>query len=264
MALSGIGGDELFAGYENFKRFKELQGKWWLKVSPNFLLKAGAQILKTKKSISNYKIAELLNFNSHDLQHAYPLSRSVFTNQELSQIVLENNSLETISKLSASIKLPESKTLSAITCLEFKTYLQNTLLRDTDQMSMAVALEVREPFLDYQLTEFVLSIADDKKYPLTPKKLLVDSVGDLLPTEIVNRPKMGFTLPWKEWLKNELKQFSESNIIALDKKQILKPNAASKLWERFLSNDPLVSWSRVWHLIVLNHWIDTNKIDLNE
>lgn len=263
MALSGIGGDELFAGYPNFKRLKELQEKWWLKVSPNLLLKGGGYFLKTAKpNIANYKIAEILSLNSHDLPHTYPLSRSIFTKNELNYLVKDNNSLDTISKITELIKLPESKTLSAITCLELKTYLQNTLLRDTDQMSMAVALEVREPLLDYQLTEFVLSINDEMKFPISPKKLLVDSVGDLLPREIIDRPKMGFTFPWKDWLKHELKEFSEKNIVALDKKGILKPGVASLLWSRFLNNDPLVTWSRVWHLIVLNNWIDTNNIEL--
>lgn len=263
MALSGIGGDELFAGYQNFKRLKELENKWWLKMSPNFVLKSGAYLIKTKKkTIANYKIAEILNLSTHNLSSTYPLSRSVFTNSELNHLVKENNAFDTISKIATSFKLPENKRLSAISCLEQKTYLLNTLLRDTDQMSMAVALEVREPFLDYQLAEFVLSVDDEMKYPSTPKKLLVDSIGNLLPHEIVDRPKMGFTFPWKNWLKNELKQFGELNILALDKKQLLKPNAAHNLWERFLKNDPLVTWSRVWHLIVLNHWIDTNQIEI--
>lgn len=264
MALSGIGGDELFAGYENFKRLKELQNKWWLKASPSFMLKAGGTLLKKKqRSISTYKIAEILSLPDHELKTTYPLSRSVFTNKELNSLVKQNNSLNSISKIAADIKLHENKTLSAISCMEMKTYLQNVLLRDTDQMSMAVALEVREPFLDHPLTEFVLSVNDEFKYPSTPKKLLVDSVGDLLPNEIVNRPKMGFTLPWKSWLKNDLKSFCEDNIQKLEAKQLLKANAASDLWARFLKDDPLVSWSRVWHLIVLNHWIDANKVEIN-
>jgi len=264
MALSGIGGDELFAGYENFKRLKELQSKWWLKASPGFMLKAGGSLLKKKqRSISNHKIAEILGLPNHELKTTYPLSRSVFTNKELNNLVKQNNSLNSISNIAADIKLHENKTLSAISCIEMKTYLQNVLLRDTDQMSMAVALEVREPFLDYPLTEFVLSVNDEFKYPSTPKKLLVDSVGDLLPNEIVNRPKMGFTLPWKNWLKHDLKSFCEDNIQKLETKQLLKANAASDLWVRFLNDDPLVSWSRIWHLIVLNHWIDTNKVEIN-
>lgn len=264
MALSGIGGDELFAGYANFTRLKQLQNKWWLKASPGFALKAVAALYKLKnRSISGNKISEILQLPSHDLSHTYPLSRSVFTQAELNNLVQQNNSLFQIQKIISNFKFNDQKILSAISCLEYRTYLQNVLLRDTDQMSMAVALEVREPFLDHPLIEFVLSIKDDQKNPITPKKLLVDSVGDLLPNEIVNRPKMGFTLPWQHWLKNELKSFCEANIQQLDSKQILKPNAAGLLWNRFLKNDPLITWSRVWHLIVLNYWIDHNKIDLN-
>lgn len=264
MALSGIGGDELFAGYQNFKRLKELQEKWWLKVMPGVALKLGGTLVKSrKKSVSTEKIAEILRLNDHSLKSIYPLSRSVFTNIELNKIVKVNLARTTIEGIAGSINVNEKKILSAISCMEIKTYLQNVLLRDTDQMSMAVALEVREPFLDHKLTEFVLGINDEQKYPSSPKKLLVDSVGDILPKEVVNRPKMGFTLPWQHWLKNELRGFCESNIKKLDQKQLLKPGAAANLWDRFLSNDPLVTWSRVWHLIVLNDWIDKNDLELN-
>jgi asparagine synthase (glutamine-hydrolysing) len=264
MALSGIGGDELFAGYENFKRLKELQEKWWLKVMPGVALKIGGTIIKNKKrSIGNQKISEILNLNNHELKNIYPLSRSVFTKKELETIVKQNSSAQTISSITSAIKVNDKKILSAISCMEIRTYLQNVLLRDADQMSMAVALEVREPFLDHNLVEFVLGINDDQKYPTSPKKLLVDSLGDLLPSEVVNRPKMGFTLPWQHWLKNELKGFCENNISKLDEKGILKPNAAKNLWDRFLKDDPLVTWSRVWHLVVLNDWIDKNTIDIN-
>ncbi|MBK7818576.1 MAG: asparagine synthase [Sphingobacteriaceae bacterium] len=264
MALSGIGGDELFAGYENFKRLKELQEKWLLKVMPGLALKIGGSLIKKKKrSIGNEKIAEILNLDNHALKNIYPLSRSVFTNKELNTLVKQNNASQTVAAIASAIKIDDKKILSAISCMEIKTYLQNVLLRDTDQMSMAVALEVREPFLDHHLVEFAIGINDEQKYPSTPKKLLVDSMGDLLPSEIVNRPKMGFTLPWQHWLKNELKSFCENNITKLEAKEILKPNAAKNLWGRFLNDDPLVTWSRVWHLVVLNDWIDKNTIDIN-
>jgi asparagine synthetase B (glutamine-hydrolysing) len=64
------------------------------------------------------------------------------------------------------------------------------LLRDSDQMSMAHALEVREPFLDHDLIEWVLAVSDVEKYPHFPKQLLVEAMGDLLPPEIVHRPKI--------------------------------------------------------------------------
>jgi asparagine synthase (glutamine-hydrolysing) len=139
--------------------------------------------------------------------------------------------------------------------------MQNILLRDTDQMSMAVALEVRVPFLDYKLLEFVLSVKDEFKYPSTPKKLLIDSLGDLLPDEVVNRPKMGFTLPWKNWMKNELKSFCEENIKSLSKRDFVNEQAILNLWEQFLKDDARVSWSRVWHLIVLENWLNKNNIN---
>ncbi len=262
MALSGIGGDELFAGYENFKRLKSLQSKWYLKASPGFALKAGGFLLKTgKKSISASKIAEILALPEHDILNTYPLSRSVFTNKELDSLIPNNKAYTHLQHLIQQSKLKEDKTLSAITCMEMRTYLQNVLLRDTDQMSMAVALEVREPFLDHQLAEFVLSVNDTYKFPSTPKKLLVDSVGELLPPEIVNRPKMGFTLPWQHWLKHELKEFCEQQIQSLEQKKILNAGSVTQLWNRFLREDPLVTWSRIWHLVVLNHWLDLNNIN---
>ena len=130
-------------------------------------------------------------------------------------------------------------------------------------MSMAVALEVREPFLDYQLVEFVLSIKDEFKYPHSPKKLLTDSLGDLLPKEIIDRPKMGFTLPWKSWLKSDLKKFCETNLMEFAQFEFCNTKEIENLWKRFLANDESVSWSRIWHLVVLNSWIKQNNITID-
>ena len=80
--------------------------------------------------------------------------------------------------------------LSRITVAEFSTYMTNVLLRDSDQMSMANALEIRVPFLDHELIEYVLGIPDMIKQPITPKKLLVDSFDDLIPESIYKRKKM--------------------------------------------------------------------------
>ena len=151
--------------------------------------------------------------------------------------------------------------LSQVSLAELSTYLQNVLLRDTDQMSMAHALEVRVPFLDHELVEFVLGVNDLHKFPHTPKQLLVDSLGDLLPREIVDRPKMGFTLPWAQWLKNELRSFCEVRLTKLGQRREFDEAGVHQLWQRFLTGDKRVTWSRVWYLVVLADWIERNGIE---
>jgi len=261
MALSGIGGDELFAGYDVFKRMVELEKKSWLNAVPQFArIAAGYAIKKQRGTVSGNKIHELLSQEKINFASAYPLNRSLFTQKELGRLIRNENPFGTIGTIISETPQIENHLLSAVSIAEISTYLQNTLLRDADQMSMAVALEVREPFLDYKLIEFVLSVSDEHKYPHSPKKLLVDSLSDLLPDEIVNRPKMGFTLPWKHWLKNELKTFCEKNIKSLEDKKLFSPGGIKSLWDCYLNGDVTVTWSRVWHLVVLNNWIETNKI----
>jgi asparagine synthase (glutamine-hydrolysing) len=261
MALSGIGGDELFAGYDVFRRMAELQKKSWINAVPGFAKKAAAfAIRQQKRSVSGNKIAELLSQPKIYFNSAYPLNRSLFTRKELQGLLQNPRPFEHLEKIMSGVPQIEDHLLSAVSVAEINTYLQNTLLRDADQMSMAVALEVREPFLDYRLIDFVLGVNDEFKFPHTPKKLLTDSLKDLLPPEIINRPKMGFTLPWQYWLKNELKSFCEKNLKEFAQYDFCNKNEVENLWLRFLSNDKTVTWSRIWHLVVLNNWLKENNI----
>ena len=148
-----------------------------------------------------------------------------------------------------------------ISCAEINTYMQNVLLRDTDQMSMAHALEVRVPFLDYALVEYILQVRDGVKYPHSPKQLLVESVGNLLPKGFTQRPKMGFVLPWNYWMQNELKSFCQSRLQWLSKYDYFQSFELKHKWERFLANDPSVTWSRIWTLVALGDWLKTNHIN---
>jgi asparagine synthase (glutamine-hydrolysing) len=261
MALSGIGGDELFAGYDVFKRMMDLKKKSWLNAVPLLARKSVAYAIKLKQnSVGGNKIQELLGQTHINFNSSYPLNRSLFTLHELNKLLGQAKPFSTINSIVLKVPQIKDHLLSAVSISEINTYLQNTLLRDADQMSMAVALEVREPFLDYKLIEFVLGIDDEKKFPHSPKKLLTDSLGDLLPEEVINRPKMGFTLPWQDWLKQDLKSFCEENIEGLEEKNIFIRGSLRLLWQRFLLNDKLVSWSRVWHFVVLNNWLDENGV----
>lgn len=263
MALSGLGGDELFAGYDIFKRFHELESKGWLNLIPGFGRSLGGKLLAArKKSVQGDKTAEILSLDQINGFHAYPVNRKLFNQKDYGSLLKKAFRDDTfIKNIIQKSETDKQHKLSRVSLFEIQTYMQNVLLRDADQMSMAVALEVRVPFLDFKLVEFALSIKDEYKYPHSPKKLLVDALGDLLPANIVNRPKMGFVLPWKDWLKNELRDFCEENIVQFSKRPFVNRDAVLVIWNRFLNNDPKITWSRVWHLIVLNHWMNTHQVD---
>lgn len=264
MALSGLGGDELFAGYDVFRRSLELNKKNWLNFFPQFLRSGGSEILlKVRPGIASEKIAALMKQKKINFNSFYPLSRQVLMDGQILEIVNKQKlTYNRISEIISDSDISDLKfQISRVSVAEISTYMQNVLLRDTDQMSMAHALEVRVPFLDYTLVEYVLGIPDKFKSTASPKKLLVDSLGDLLPSEIINRPKMGFTFPWKQWMKTELHIFCEKHIHSLSRRESFNEKGVLKLWNEFLADNPRITWSRIWHLIVLEHWLIENNVE---
>ena len=256
MALSGLGSDEIFCGYDIFKRSYKLEQQWWLNFAPRlFRVPVGMGMKNFGKTISTQKMAEIISKPLINFTSAYPLSRQVLLDDEVKKL-LKRDELP-MNKVYRFLRLldfdQKNYRLSKYSIAEISTYMQNVLLRDTDQMSMAVALEVRAPFLDYKLVEYVLGVEDKHKYPHTPKKLLTDSLQDLLPSEIINRKKMGFILPWQVWMKNELRGLCEENLKGLEEIGF-NPVAVQNLWQRFLKNDPRITWSRVWPLVTLGNW----------
>lgn len=267
VALSGLGGDELFAGYDIFPRAVSLLDKKWLYSFPVGLRKLMGKGLQTiKPSIASDKIVATITQKYLELPFYYPINRQVLMDDSIKKLldkgILPENEvfkfgLENIDVNTTGFKSPF---LSKVSFMEMNTYMQNVLLRDTDQMSMAHALEVRVPFLDHQLVEYVYGVDDKWKFPYTPKKLLIDSLGDLLPKEVVNRPKMGFVLPWEKWMKGELKGFCEENLKNLAARDLLNSDELWKIWENFQKGEKKVTWSRIWPLVVLGYWLDQNNI----
>jgi asparagine synthase (glutamine-hydrolysing) len=72
---------------------------------------------------------------------------------------------------------------------------------------------------------------------------------------------MGFTFPWKSWLKNEMKEFAEYHIEQLSKRNQFNELEIKSLWQRFLKDDNSVTWSRIWYLLVLNNWLEQNNLN---
>lgn len=267
MALSGLGGDELFAGYDIFKRAYSLLDKKWMMSFPLFMRKGiGTGLKIIKPGISSDKIKKTITSKYLELPYYYPINREMLDDDKIHHLLnfhnYPDNAVHEILQHGIGIGSTGAKVpfLSRVTYAEVNTYMQNVLLRDADQMSMAHALEVRVPFLDHKLFEYVYGIRDDLKYPTSPKKLLVDAMGDLLPPEIVNRPKMGFTFPWEVWLKNELKDYCVEGLNYLKSLKIFNERGIDDIWIQFLSGSKKVTWSRVWTLVVLGQWLNQHQI----
>ena len=264
MVHSGLGGDELFAGYPVFRQLSSLIEKKYLLSFPKFLRKLGGSTLKgIKGNVEAEKIAEILTLDRFDLESSYPISRKMLSDNQLRQyfgsVKFQNGAKGYVQNHLSFGQLGfELPYLSKISVAELRTYLISTLLRDTDQMSMAHALEVRVPFLDHEFVELLLSVPDEWKMGSSQKQLLVNSFKGLIPDEVINRPKMGFVFPWEVWMKNELKQFCGDNLAFLDNQQQFKKGSIANFSNQFFKGNPTVTWSRIWPLVVLGYWIKNN------
>jgi asparagine synthase (glutamine-hydrolysing) len=265
VALSGLGSDELFGGYSSFRIIPRLQQfyRLWHHV-PDFARRsAGSSLgLLSSRSDKNQKLEALVSENGR-LLHAWFLSRMLFTPATREQLF---GAADTGSHARADAtlqqELDQSRLLDPInqvSYLEACCYMRNTLLRDSDVMSMAHGLELRVPFLDRDLARRIFSLPGRSKLGSSPKPLLVTALNGALPENIVQRPKRGFTLPFERWLRDELRepvQRSLSGNGAGPLTSLLNSKAVGKVWSDFLSGE--TSWSRPWALHVLDRWCAQN------
>lgn len=136
--------------------------------------------------------------------------------------------------------------------------LPNDMLTKVDLMSMANSLEVRTPFLDHNIAEYLFTLPAVYKIDGNmKKKLLQDAFRDILPAELYNRPKHGFEVPLLKWFRRELKSTIERDLLDdsfIAGQKIFNPEAVRILKGRLNSNSPGDAPATVWALIVFQHW----------
>jgi len=253
VALSGLGGDELFAGYPSFRR--ALKFGAMSQASKRFLRAAsGVGKFALNGSVQRQKFWQLMDSDGGPAD-VYRISRQLFSTDAVTELTGRE-----ASNHSSNGHRHDSDIVNAISRLELRGYMTNTLLRDTDAMSMAHSLEVRVPFVDVKLVDFVLSLPGEWKMGNGPKPLLVDAMSDLLPREFVARPKMGFTLPFEKWMQGKMRP--EISAVLKDEKRLVGLNSemVEKVWRRFLEKPKAVGWSRPWSIYVLAKWCEVNGV----
>jgi asparagine synthase (glutamine-hydrolysing) len=256
VALSGLGGDEIFAGYPSFRRAMQINA-----ASPitKLALKVAAGKFRVNGSVKRSKFWQLAASEGTP-EDVYRISRQLFDPNAVGALV---GDMYVPSAVRVHLS---SDPINDMSVLELEGYMANTLLRDTDSMSMAHSLEVRVPFVDVDVVGFALSVPGQMKLnggpPHTPKPLLAAALGDLLPGAFLARRKMGFTLPFERWMQSGLRNEVSSvlcdstwlNRICLNRELVVE------IWNRFVKSPSSVGWSRPWSLYVLAKWCEVNGV----
>jgi asparagine synthase (glutamine-hydrolysing) len=267
VAFSGLGADEIFGGYGTFFRVPRL-------------LRASQVAAVLPPRLRRALVAGLLPF----IPERYRPRLKMLADASASPVdvclslkqMLDRDTLGTLGFEPARLSLDEHfldesqarlcnasarDVFEAVSCVETRYYMGNTLLRDSDTNSMAHSIELRVPFVGRRVLEEAgltpghLHLGGGH----TPKKILRDAVGELLAPEVLERPKTGFTLPLGDWMFAQLRESCEAGIEGLAALPFMDQRAARSLWSRFVDNHRRSYWMRPLLLVALGNYADKSR-----
>ncbi|SFH82974.1 asparagine synthase (glutamine-hydrolyzing) [Planctomicrobium piriforme] len=265
VALSGDGGDELFAGYSRYQAVHLAAMSDWLPSPIKSLLgwRMWQQIpTSTRQGAIGRRAKRFIEALSQSPERRYLRWIGIFDQRMRNELYTPEflqqldgyDSGEFIHAAYAAC--PDRDFVTRTTCADVLTYLPCDILTKVDIASMAYALEARSPFLDHRVAELAARMPIELKFqPGRGKKILVETFQDLLPPSIQQRPKMGFGVPIDHWMRNEYRQLLSDLLLSqrsLDR-GLFRKEAVERLIQEHLNN----RWDhayRLWNLLCLELW----------
>ncbi|MFT3867249.1 MAG: asparagine synthase (glutamine-hydrolyzing) [Nibricoccus sp.] len=253
VALSGLGGDELFGGYPWFKTTPKLARwlPWWRRLPS--LLRDHILVRLQQGDARARKLADFLRHgrNIHELAALQRRNFSEAARRNLLNGDIRYTPHPELVHLPA--ELADADPTEIVSAWEMRTYMGDVLLRDSDVMSMRHSLELRVPFVDRPFVEWIWNQRTRYKHtPKHPKQALAHAVRDLLPPGIAKREKRGFTLPLEQWMRGPLRPFLDEifTLENISRSGLFDGAGVQGAWHGFINGDDPREWSRVWTLAI--------------
>ncbi|MES2619873.1 MAG: asparagine synthase (glutamine-hydrolyzing) [Bacteroidota bacterium] len=265
VALSGDGGDELFAGYNKHRAEFRAQDKNLI----NVLIALGLPFLKSLPKSRHSKFTNLFR-QAQRYGEGLQLAKDerywrwcILNSQQSAIALLKNKKILDESELENKKRfvlntIKEEGDLNDVLLADMQMVLPSDMLTKVDLMSMANSLEVRVPLLDYTLVDYAFTLPVSYKIDTSSsKKILKDAFRAELPVELFNRPKSGFEVPLLKWMNTGLRALIENQLLEknfIKQQNIFDFNEIEKLREKLFSKNPGDTPAIVWGLIVFQYW----------
>jgi asparagine synthase (glutamine-hydrolysing) len=273
VVLSGDGGDELFAGYKRYELARTLYGAantvpGWIRGSAagiaRYLSPAGwdhvGRLIPRRVRPVNFgarmhHIAERLSLSDPDamyrqmLSHWHTPDALVLNAREPKGVLWDARVCQLVPDFAERMQYYDTL-----------TYLPDDILTKVDRASMAVSLEARVPLLDHRVVEFAWTLPYTYKWRDGQSKWALRRVLDrYVPPSLIDRPKMGFGVPFDQWIRGPLREWAEHLLseARLDRHQLLDPKPIRERWEAHLAG---TNWGYpLWNVLMLNAWLEANS-----
>lgn len=267
VALSGDGADELLGGYNKHAAFLRSMNPGWKENLAKGIAPLLRFIPQSRNNALSNKFRQISRFGEGmklALPHRY-WRWAGFSNETEALCILSDAAKEKVlqeeytSRKSKILKhLSPESTINEILLTDATLVLSNDMLTKVDLMSMANSLEVRVPFLDYEVVNFIFSLpAEYKINHNIRKRILQDAFRDLLPDPLYNRPKKGFEVPLLKWFRKEMKSMIMNDLLDdnfILTQGIFNPKEIKVLKNKLFSSNPGDIHARIWALIVFQYW----------